>query len=48
MLSLQDMQRTCIMVKKETRDLLAQMGSKDDTFDSIISSLIKHRKSKND
>jgi hypothetical protein len=37
------MLRTSIMVKKETRDLLAKIGSKDDTFDSIICNLIKER-----
>ena len=32
------------MVKKETRDLLASLGTKDDTFDSIISNLIQERR----
>jgi len=29
------------MVKKETRDRLAAIGSKDDTFDDIIQRLLK-------
>jgi len=32
---------TQLRVKRETRDLLAQRGTYDDTFDSIIDKLLK-------
>ena len=35
------MNRTCISLQKETRDRLANLGKKDQTFDQIISFLIE-------
>ena len=36
---------TCVRLSKETRDRLAQLGSKDQTFDDIITVMIdgKHQ-----
>ena len=36
---------TCVRLSKETRDRLAQLGSKDQTFDDIINVMIdgKHQ-----
>jgi len=36
-----NMNRTSISLQKETRDKLANIGRKDQTFDQIISNLIK-------
>lgn len=33
--------KTSIAIQKETRNLLAAVGSKDSTFDAIIQKLIK-------
>ena len=40
------MENTTIQVQKTTRDLLASIGSKDETFDEIISRLIFNYKQK--
>jgi len=34
-------QATCIRVARETRDKLAKRGSKDQTFDQIVNSLLE-------
>jgi len=39
--------KTSIAIQKETRKLLAAVGSKDSTFDEIIQELIKFWKEKN-
>lgn len=35
------MNRTTVSISKETRDLLASLGTKDTTFEMIIQNLIK-------
>ena len=35
------MNRTTVSISKETRDLLASLGTKDTTFEVIIQNLIK-------
>lgn len=36
------MSKTNIQVRRETRDALAKLGNKTDTYDDIIVRLIKH------
>lgn len=36
---------TTISVSRETRDLLATLGKKNDSFDTIVRKLIKERES---
>jgi len=38
------MDRTTIQIAKETRDKLAEMGKKGETYDEIINKLIQHVK----
>ena len=41
------MTRTTIALEKETRDLLASFGKKDQSFDEIVLKLIKRKEAKN-
>ena len=35
--------KTAVQLSEETRDVLKEMGSKGDTYDDVICSLISHR-----
>ena len=37
----QSKEATCIRVARETRDKLAKLGNKNQTFDQIVNSLLK-------
>jgi len=39
---------TCIQISKQTRDKLADMGSKKDTFEDVVNKLIDFKKPTSD
>lgn len=46
-ISITNMETTTISISKQTREMLASLGTKDSTFDSIIQKLIENWREQN-